>query len=258
MDKIDALNIVYKRCIEVFRKPNPSSRVRPVENLDKDFFGKVWSEYMSRLMNLLEEGKADPLSAEKMVLALKKRGLPEENISFRRNSFTVRMKNVSFRIYKRENGFKIGIPGEKCDILPFCGADHARMAVVLEEFDAMVPEILKKKAEISEKVRIHEMENEKIRQIRDTIRTTVDSLIEQFLLPQGLQVTFRISEDNSSVDFTVVETKKTEFSVPIEKLSEKLMDTSSIEASLLKFTPPKPGETRSGLFPPIPHNAIVY
>lgn len=258
MDKTDALNIVYKRCIEVFRKPDSSGRKRPVENLDKDFFGKVWSEYMSRLMNLREEGKADPLSAEKLVLALKKRGLPEENISFRRNSFTVRMKNVSFRIYKRDNGFKIGIPGEKCDILPICGADHARMAVVLEEFDAMVPEILKKKAEISEKVRIQEMEDEKIRQIRDTIRTTVDSLIEQFLLPRELQVTFRISDDNSSVDFTVVETKKAEFSVPIEKLSEKLMDTSSIEASLQKFTPPKPGKNISGLFPPTPHGAIVY
>ncbi|MBQ9174778.1 MAG: hypothetical protein IJ161_13710 [Bacteroidales bacterium] len=218
MDKIEALNIVYKRCIEVFRKPTPSGRVRPVENLDKDFIGKVWSEYMLRLMNLREEGKADPLSAEKLVLALKKRGLPEKNISYRRNSFTVMMKNVSFRIYKRDNGFRIGIPGEKCEILPFCGADHARIAAALEEFDSMMPEILKKKAEISEKVRIQEMEDEKIRQIRDTIRTTVDSLIEQFLLPRELQVTFRISDDNSSVDFTVVETKKAEFSVPIEKL----------------------------------------
>ena len=109
------------------------------KEIQKAFVGRVWKEAVS--MIAASHVVKDPLSAEKLLLSLKRRDVLRADVEYGNGRFNVKLDNWRYRLYKKEDGVRV-LPytcfGNNSD--PFC-CDPEELAAFMTEFDKHIPEI---------------------------------------------------------------------------------------------------------------------
>lgn len=192
----------------------------------KELLSAVWM----KCLEALNGDRAEPLAAEKALAELQRRGVPRDRIQIRATSFRLRMENAEYRIFKRGADETVACPWPS-DTWQVMRLSGMRFADFLQIFDAHVPEMDATVPSILEIIHDREREEKKQEMERRIKEATIRTLAEEFLLPLGFAVTFRLGENDRVVlDFT--RTEHGHLEIPLEELPDHLRDTASILASL--------------------------
>ena len=172
----------------------------------------------------------DPLSAERVVLGLKKNDSFRGEIKYSRGHFDVRLENSRYRIYKRPEGFaalpetQLGGTG----ILELIKLKPEDFAVIIEDFDSHIPEMIQKAEEVYQEHKAELFEIQKEKRAAEIRTRTVQALEEQFLKPLGIELKYQFNADGSKVKLGLSKTLELQLDIPVEQLAAPLRDTESI------------------------------
>ena len=187
---------------------------------------KVWAMCLS-LVNL-KTGTKGPLEAEKVITALKSRGLVRDKVVYKKDSFRISLEHNDYRIYKTgpdgENMLACPWPSEKRYQVRAPGEAFANF---LAKFDAEIPEMVSRVPKIMETLRARELEEDKNKMAQRLKEEFIDTLVNQYLTPLGLVVKFSVGEDDV-VSMDVAQSFYTRLNIPLEKLTETVKDTDAI------------------------------
>lgn len=188
----------------------------------------VWEKCSSLLGG--NAGKDEPLAIEKAMASLMKRGVLREKIQFRKSSFRVRLENAEYRIYKLGDMGVYACPWpseKKYKIL----ASGEILADFLIRFDEELPAIVSHVPAILANIRARELEQTKDRMEKEIKDKLIRSLVDQYLKPLGLSVSYSVNAGNN----VVINLKKllsATITVPLDQLAGKLKDSAGILDSL--------------------------
>lgn len=190
---------------------------------------KVWGKGIE-LLNA-QDGKAEPLVAEKALSELMKKDVVKEKIIYRKDSFRLQLENGQYRAYTfGASGavYACPWPSEKrYEIL----MPASRFADFILQFDARIPEIVSHIPEIIEALRVRELEEKKHKMEKELKEQVLKSLIEQYLKPLGLSVRYKLNEDDR-VSMDVTQTLTAHLEMPLAQMMEKLKDADAFKALL--------------------------
>ncbi len=193
----------------------------------------VWEKCLGFLNEHAKEN--EPLAAEKALTIMTKKGIPKDNIRFRKNSFRVQLENAQYRIYKISEANLYGCPWpseRRCQIL----VSGETLADFMIRFDEETPDIVSHVTTIMATIRARELEETKHEMAEEIKDNLVQTLIDQYLKPLGLSVLYHIgTRDIVSMDLRKVMSAHIE--VPLGELADKLKDTAGIVDSLGVETP---------------------
>lgn len=192
----------------------------------QELLNAVWAKCLS----ILNQEQAEKLAAEKALAELQRRGIPRDRIQFRSNSFRLRLENGEYRIYKRGADEIVACPWPADSWQPVLLSGE-RFADFLQFFDAHVPEINTAVPTILELIHARELEEKKQEMAWQIKTATIRSLVEEFLLPLGISVSFQLKGDDRVV-VMMTRTENGRMEIPLEELSERLRDTASVLAAL--------------------------
>ena len=188
----------------------------------------VWEKCFG-VLNEHVKGK-EPLAAEKALTIMTRKGLPKDNIQFRKNSFRVQLENAQYRIYKMSETSIYACPWpseRRCGIL----VSGETLADFMIRFDEEIPDIVSHVTTIMAVIRARELEETKRVMEVEIKDNLVQTLIDQYLKPLGLSVLYNIGAgDIVSMDLRKVMSAHIE--VPLGELAGKLKDTASVVDAL--------------------------
>lgn len=192
----------------------------------------VWK----KSLDLLYDKRNEPMSVEKALDILMKKGVSRESIHFRTGSFRVQLENAQYRIYKLfgTKVFACPWPAEERWIVSLA---PEQFATFLMRFDEEVPAIVGNVATIMDVFRARELEEKKRSMIAEIEKRYVQSLVDQYLKPLDLSFIYRIEEGGK----VVLDLKKelwAHLEIPLSELADTLKDTGKIVESL-ELRPPK-------------------
>lgn len=198
--------------------------------IQADLIALAWKGAVSMMEN--SHVVKDPLSAERLLLSLKRRDVVREKIGYDSGHFDVKLDNWRYRLYKKEDGVRV-LPytcfGNNSD--PFC-CDPEELAAFMTDFDKHIPEI-NIKAEEVHKVHMDEiLQMQKDKKAAEIRESAVKSLINQFLKPLGINMTFHFNSDGSKVSAHLHKEITLDLEVPFEQLAATLKDTEGIIARM--------------------------
>ena len=203
---------------------------RTFNEIKKDLYGSVWTQVLNEAVkaNAGSELDGGNLGAEWVVLALKRKDTVRGEIKFRKGHFIVPLANCKYRIYKKPEG-SAALPETLLDRLqqtvtiePYVFAD------LIAEFDGHIPEMTKKADEVYQEHKAEMFEIQKEKRAAEIRKRTVEALMEQFLKPQGIEMTYRFIEDGTKVKLDMHKTLELHLDLPVEQLAATLRDTESL------------------------------
>ena len=181
------------------------------------------------------EGKQEfepRLLAENGVLKLRKRGVPQKNITFKANAFHIKLTNLRYRIYRTRDqiSFCPKLPSVRPLVrpirFPFSPEDFAEF---LLDFDSRIPAIDERLKDIFEALRAFELDEQKKKMAYEIKRAAVDALVRQYLDPLELEIDYSIVEgEDDKVLLTVRQTREATLEFSLPRAAEVLSDTESI------------------------------
>ena len=193
----------------------------------------VWEKCFGLLNE--QEKKDEPLAVEKALTIMTRKGIPKDNIRFRKNSFRVQLENAQYRIYKMSEANIYGCPWpseRRCGIL----VSGETLADFMIRFDEEIPNIVSHVTTIMATIRARELEETKHEMAEEIKDNLVQTLIDQYLKPLRLSVLYHIGTgDIVSMDLRKVMSAHIE--VPLGELAEKLKDTAGVVDSLCVEAP---------------------
>lgn len=106
-----------------------------------------------------------------------------------------------------------------------------RLAALLLLFDSKIPDMDSRVIEIIKVLDRRKMEMKKRDMERQIKRVVVQSLVDKYLEPLGMNVSFRLTEEGK-VSMTLKRIYSAELEVSMEELADRLEDTEAILAQL--------------------------
>jgi len=183
------------------------------------------------IRRILEEGSsaAAPVNAEKVMATVIRSGVDRDSVSYRNGKFRFKLENHRYRVERCTNGFGAAPTG--------CNSGEAIEKIsedsftdFLYKFDSLVPEIIDTGSVLVREITERQLEEKKAETARELAYTTVNSILEEFLRPLGIDWTF--SMQDGAVSLTLRQVKEAELSIPMQDLAEKLKDTESVLSSM--------------------------
>ena len=206
------------------------------EALEGVTINSVWKNCIDRIGNSSND-ETMSLAAERLIIGLIHKGVSKDKIRIRHSHFTVSLNNRDYLILKRAEG--IVIKPIKC--AEFKGvvvsADANLLSGLLLAFDAAIPEM----RQVAERLLIHyrkeELEHEIKSIISEARNKRIDSIIEEYLHPLGIEVWYVFDNDDNTVDVDLTRDDYIGHCViPQEEFERKLKDIEYIQG-LLKLSP---------------------
>lgn len=190
---------------------------------------KVWGKGIELLNSL--DAKAEPLVAERALSALMKKDVVKEKIIYKKESFRLQLENGQYRAYTcgaSGTVYACPWPSEKrFEIL----MSASRFADFILQFDARIPEIVSHIPEIIEAFRVRELEERKLKMAKEVKEQVLNSLIEQYMKPLGLSVSYKLDEEDR-VSMDVSQTLTAHLEMPLAQMMDKLKDADAFKALL--------------------------
>lgn len=216
------------RCVELpayYHSGNSGEQIRGRLILN------IWNECLKQLGgNPVEDG---PLAAEKVVIALGRRGVSRDRMPFKSHSFRVKLDNYNYRIYKRTSGFASRPWNSASHELRILKLDADVFAEFLLEFDKWIPVMLRAVDDVYQYYKEVNREKEKKEMVHKILVGTVESIIEQRLRSLGLTVNYRFVNNGESVSLDIWQIRHSNLEVPIDELADRLRDPDTILDSLV-------------------------
>ena len=195
----------------------------------------VWEKSL-RLLNG-NGGEFGPLAIEEVIASLKRKGKLKGEIRFKKNSFTIKMENSQYRIYKYPD-YPVNHNVLACPwpcpsemgkyLIPFVGEPLVDFMI---RFDEELPNIVSHVSTVLEVIRARKMEETKSKMEKQLKDNLIQSLIDQYLKPLGVTAFFSVNTDDMvSLDLQKVMTSHIE--IPLDQIVDKLKDTAGITDSL--------------------------
>lgn len=198
------------------------------ESVTSRLLSKIWEESLGQLNGRVVEEK--PLSAEKALSILTRKGVLKDKIQFKKDSFRICLTNSRYRIYKQAATgiYACPWPSDKRYRAIASGED---LADFIMSFDKEIPAIMSHVPGILSAIRERELEETK-RLMEETIkRGIIQNLIDQYLTPLGLSVQFGV-KSGDIVSLNLSKKLSAYLEIPFEQLADKLKDTQRIMDSL--------------------------
>ena len=198
------------------------------KSIESMLVSRVWEKSLELLNR--QVGEDGPLSAEKALSILVRKGVLTDKVQFRKDSFRISLKHSQYRIYKQ---FATGIhacpwPSEKLYRTLASGED---LADFIMSFDEEVPAILSHAPGIMSAIKERELEEIKRLMEEKIKREIIQNLIDQYLTPLGLSVRFG-GFSGDIVSLNISKTLSAHLEIPFEQLADKLKDSAGIQALL--------------------------
>lgn len=193
------------------------------------------------------------LLAENGVLKLRKRGVPQKNITFKANTFHIKLTNLTYRIFRTRDqiSFCPTLPFVRPIVrpipirFPFSPEDFAEF---LLDFDSRIPAIDELLKDIFAALETFELDEQKKKMASEIKRAAVDALVRQYLDPLELEIDYSIvEEEDDKVHLTVRQTRETTLEFSLPRAAEVLSDTESIMKAMKVVDDEK--DWRPGPFP---------
>lgn len=191
------------------------------------------------------------LLAENGVLKLRKRGVPQKNITFKANTFHIKLTNLKYRIFRTRDqiSFCPTLPFVRPIVrpirFPFSPEDFAEF---LLDFDSRIPAIDELLKDIFAALETFELDEQKKKMASEIKRAVVDALVRQYLDPLELEIDYSIvEEEDDKVHLTVRQTRETTLEFSLPRAAEVLSDTESIMKAMKVVDDEK--DWRPGPFP---------
>lgn len=198
-----------------------------LEHLRRSFYNSVWDAGV-RSLSASEEGAADPLLTEKVIVSLIHKGVPREKIGFREANFLVQLERIGIYIVKKASKFMarlVNTPGYRA---PLVQPDPGRFADLCLQFDSGFSEIEQAAEEIVTFFREQVLERTKRETTKRLQMRVIDSLIEQFIRPLGIDVHYRINDEDGTAVAKLRRESSGEITLPLEQFQEALKSVQPI------------------------------
>ena len=202
-----------------------------LEKLRGSFYNSVWDAGV-RSLGTSEDGASDPLLTERGIVSLIHKGVPKEKIGFSSTNFYVQLDRIGIYIVKKASGFVarlMGTPGYRA---PLVKPDPEQFADFCLQFDARFPEIEREAEEnvafFKEKI----LERTKLEMTKRIQMRVIDSLIEQFIRPLGIEVHYHFNDKDGTVKAIFLREFKGEMTLPVEQFLEALRSVQPVLDSL--------------------------
>jgi len=192
---------------------------------------KVWDTILAEIKGY--DFSRPAVSGEMAMAEIMRRGVKKEDIRIRHNSFTFRLQNSEYRIYKEISGFTSGacrVGGSGNSTMHAIGLSAESFADFIYFFDSIIPEI---KAAVDELMKEFEaiiIAKKKERLAKDLVQTTIKSLEEQYLRPLGISVNAFVRDDK--VSLSLRQNRRASVETTLDKIPEILSDISRIQEIL--------------------------
>lgn len=198
-----------------------------VKDIYAEFERLVWDFLMAALVSKMPPyGNA---TAEQAICALLKMGVGKDRIGYRSEKFKVNLKNREYRIKRSTECFRAAPTGAG-SMIAVKGMPAASFADFMLKFDSLIPEIDLAARELEGKVREEQMRRKQEELAKRIAVQSVQSLIDEFVVPLGLDASFTVH--NGVVDINLTLRKEASFTLPLDELAEKLMDQEGVMAAL--------------------------
>ena len=198
--------------------------------IQKAFVGRVWKDAVS--MIAASHVVKDPLSAEKLLLSLKRRDVLRADVEYGNGRFNVKLDNWRYRLYKKVDGVRVlpeTLYGDYSESF-YCHLED--LADFIIDFDAHMPEINSKAQEVHKAHMAEVLEMQKVKKAAEIREKAVHSLVNQFLKPLGIGMTFQFNSDGTIVRAHLRKELTLDLEVPFEQLAATLKDTEDIKSRM--------------------------
>ena len=205
----------------------PFRSMLDVNNLHAKFAGLVWDLLMAELVSKMPaSGNAN---AEQAVCALMKAGVAKDRISYHGGRFKVALTNRRYKIQRSTECFRAAPAGAE-RMIPVKGMPADGFADFMLRFDSLTQEIDAAAREVEAEVRKEQMRQRQEELAAQMAVQSVQSLIDEYVTPLGLDADFDVHEGVVSINLTL--RKEASFTLPLDELAKKLRDPEGVMAAL--------------------------
>ena len=238
--EIDIDGILEEKVTELggrkyFYRDFPETEIKKGE-IRSEMESYVWQALVGKLSD-------DPtmrVPAEAVVAEMIRQGLDKDSVRYGNNAYKIRFGLRRYKIIRDEDGFSAGPYSEDChgQIRTCCivGITPKDFCALVSAFDSLCPQIEAAVERLAESFRQEALEKKKLAISASITRKTVEALIREHLTPADLGCTYEINEDGT-VTFCIERTLSTEFTLPMEKIAEKLKDPGKIISEMTVCRP---------------------